>query len=708
MRTAILEEKDEMVTEKMDELQNTRNIGIIAHIDAGKTTVTERILYFTGKSYKVGEVHEGTAVMDWMEQEQERGITITSAATTCWWKEKKINIIDTPGHVDFTIEVERSLKVLDGAVVVFCAVGGVQPQSETVWRQADKYGVPKIAFVNKLDRVGADFVKALKDIQDRLKANAQAVQIPIGAEDAYRGFVDLVTMKAYVYEGEGVDNEIREIPIPEDMRPMASEYRHNLIERLAESCEKTMSKYINDEGIYPDELKHYIRTATIANRFIPVFCGAAFKNKGIRFVLDGVLDYLPSPLDLPPIKGINPETESEEVRKIEPSESLSALAFKVMSDQYVGNLTYVRVYSGTLVQGSYINNVNKDKRERVGKVLRMHANKQDIMEKAECGDIVAIVGLKHTVTGDTLADIDAPILLERMQFPDPVISMAIEPATKADQDKLGNALRKLMSEDPTFKTTYNQDTAQTIISGMGELHLEVLVERMKREFKVEANVGKPQVAYKETIAKSVKATGKFIQQSGGRGQYGHVEIELAPGEKGKGIVFVDKIRGGNIPREYISSVEEGIEEAAKSGTLAGYPVTDVVVTLYDGSYHDVDSSDLAFNMAAQIAFSNGTKKAASILLEPIMNLEIITPEQFLGDVIGDLNSRRVKIELLGQQHELKLIKGYAPLGEMFGYATAMRSLTQGRATYTMEPSFYQEVPKHITQEIIEGKVDNGK
>lgn len=701
MQTMVLEEKDETVSESMNELLKTRNIGIIAHIDAGKTTVTERMLFYTGKSYKIGEVHEGTAVMDWMDQEQERGITITSAATTCYWKDKRINIIDTPGHVDFTIEVERSLKILDGAVVVFCAVGGVQPQSETVWRQADKYNVPRIAFINKLDRVGADFYRAVKDIRTRLKANAQPVQIPIGTEDSFKGVVDLVTMKAYIYEGDGPDSAVREVPIPEEVKETASTYRHDLIERLAETCDKTMHRYINDQGIYPHELRDYIRSAVNRNHFIPIFCGAAFKNKGVQLLLDGITDYLPSPIDMPPVKGTNPSTGNEEERPPEETAPLCALAFKVMSDPYVGNLTYIRIYSGVLETGSYVHNAVKDTRERVGKIIRMHANKQEIIEQATCGDIVAIVGLKKTTTGDTLTTEDDPIVVERMHFPDPVISMAIEPKTKADQDKLGQALRRLENEDPTFRRTYNEETGQTIISGMGELHLEVLVERMKREFNVVANVGKPEVAYKETITKSVKSVGKFIQQTGGRGQYGHVEIELAPGEKGSGIVFVDNIKGGAIPKEYISSVEEGIHEAAQSGTLAGYPVTDIMVTLFDGSYHDVDSSDLAFSMAAHLALGDGLKKAHSVLLEPIMDLGVTTPEQYLGDVLGDLNARRVKIEAIDQQYDAKVVRGSAPLAEMFGYATALRSLTQGRASYTMEPSFYQEVPRNIAQKIIE-------
>jgi len=686
----------------MQDLKNTRNIGIIAHIDAGKTTVTERILFYTGKSYKIGEVHEGTAVMDWMEQEQERGITITSAATTCSWRDNRINIIDTPGHVDFTIEVERSLKVLDGAVVVFCAVGGVQPQSETVWRQAVRYGVPRIAFVNKLDRTGADFVKVVSEIKTRLKANATPVQIPLGSEDQFKGIVDLITMKAYAYEGEGPDTIATEIPIPEDAKPFASEYRHNLIEQLAEACESTMEKYINDEGIYPDELREFVRMATIRNRFVPVLCGAAFKNKGVRFLLDGVCDYLPSPVDVPPVKGTNPETEVEETRPPDAEAPFCALAFKVMTDPFVGNLTYLRIYSGVLEKGSYVMNINKEQRERISKILRMHANKQEIVDTAQAGDIIALVGLKKTTTGDTLANAEAPILLERMHFPDPVISMAIEPKTKADQDRLGQSLRKLSDEDPTFRISYNQETGQTLISGMGELHLDVLVERMKREFKVVANVGRPQVAYKETIKKEAKSTGKFVQQTGGHGQYGHVEFKMGPAKKGEGIIFNNEIKGGNIPREYIKSVEQGVNQAAKSGTLAGYPVTDIVVTLYDGSYHEVDSSDLAFNMAASIGFNEGMKKATPVLLEPIMDIEVTTPEQYVGDVIGDLNVRRVKIEMIEQSSDLKVIRGYVPLAEMFGYATAIRSLTQGRATYTMEPSFYQEVPKNIAQKIIEG------
>jgi len=700
----LIEERDETVMVNMEELKQTRNIGIIAHIDAGKTTVTERILYYTGRSYKIGEVHEGTAVMDWMEQEQERGITITSAATTCFWKDKRINIIDTPGHVDFTIEVERSLKVLDGACVVFCGVGGVQPQSETVWRQANKYDVPRIAFINKLDRVGADFYRVVDEIRDRLKANAHPLQIPIGSEDNFKGVVDLIEMKAYIYEGDEKDSKIKQVPIPEEVKEQASIYRHDLIERLAEACEKTMHRYINDEGIYPHELRDYIRNATINGEFIPVFCGAAFKNKGVQFLLDGIVEYLPSPLDVPPVKGVNPETEEEIVKKADVNESFCALAFKVMSDPYVGTLTYLRIYSGKLEKGTYIYNVTKASKVRVGKVIRMHASKQEIIEEAKAGDIVALVGLKNTVTGDTLTDMDAPVVLERMHFPDPVISMAIEPSTKADQDKLGQALRKLEMEDPTFKRSYNQDTGQTIISGMGELHLDVLVERMKREFNVVAHVGKPHVAYKETVRKSVKQTGKFIQQSGGRGQYGHVEIEMEPAEKGAGIVFENKIKGGNIPKEYIPSVEEGVHDAAKSGTIAGYPVTDVKVTLYDGSFHEVDSSDLAFTMAGSIAFTNAMKKASPVLLEPIMDVEVTTPDQYLGDVIGDLNSRRVKIEQIEQRHELKVVRGLAPLSEMFGYATAIRSLTQGRASYTMEPSFYQEVPKLIAEKIIDGDI----
>ena len=689
------------IMDKYQDLKNTRNIGIIAHIDAGKTTLTERILYRTGRVYKVGTVDEGTATMDWMVQEQERGITITSACTTCFWKDKRFNLIDTPGHVDFTVEVERSLKVLDGAVVVLCGVGGVEPQSETVWRQADRYNVPRIAFVNKMDRMGTDFYKAVEDLQQKLGAHAYPLQIPIGAESTFQGVVDLVHMKAFIYKGEGIDVVSEEVPIPADIAKKASKYRHVLIEQLAEVNEEVMDKYIHDDGIYPHELKASIRKACLANKFIPVFCGSAVRNMGIDLILDATCDYLPSPLDVLPITGENPETGEKEERKPQDDEKFCSLAFKLMSDPYVGKLTFFRVYSGVLQSGSYIFNVNKNKRERVGKLVRMHANKQEIIKEIHAGDIGAAVGLKNTGTGDTICDEDNPILLETMHFPEPVISMAIEPKTKVDKDKLGEVLRKLEMEDPSFRVDYDKETGQTIIKGMGELHLEVLVDRMLREFKVNANTGRPQVAYRETIKKGVESEGKFIQQSGGRGQYGHVIIEMRPTEKGTGITFVNKIIGGAIPREYISSVEEGIEEAAKNGALANYPVTDVEVILTDGSYHEVDSSDIAFQMAASMAFKAGLKKAKSVLLEPIMDVEVVVPDEYLGDVIGDLNTRRANIKSMEQKGKAKIINGFVPLGEVFGYATAIRSLSQGRATYTMEPSYYQEVPKNIAEKIVE-------
>ncbi|MBL7158667.1 MAG: elongation factor G [Candidatus Omnitrophica bacterium] len=687
----------------MEELKKTRNIGIIAHIDAGKTTLTERILFHTGKIHKIGSVDEGTATTDWMVEEQERGITITSAAITCVWKDARLNIIDTPGHVDFTVEVERSLKVLDGAVVVFCGVAGVQPQSETVWRQADRYGVPKIAFINKLDRTGSDFFKAVEKMHHRLGANAQPVEIPIGHENVFKGIVDLIEMKAYLFEGEGTSVTRREIPIPDELKAKASHYRHNLIVKIAEADEKAMNKYVNDGGIYPHELKAYIRRATIANKFVPVFCGTAFRNKGVELLLDAVVDYLPSPLDILPVKGIHPETHKELVRQTDPEEKLCAFVFKIMADPFVGKLIFVRIYSGTIRSGEYVYNATKSKEERVGKIVKMHADNQEIIAEASAGDIVALVGLKKATTGDTLATEDAPIVVEKMFFPEPVISMAIEPATKQDQEKLAKALRKIVEEDPSFHVKFDPDTAQTLIKGMGELHLDVVITRIKREFSVSANVGRPHVAYKETVTKEIEATGKFVQQTGGRGQYGHVEIKLGPSEKGEGIVFENKIKGGQIPREYISSVEEGVNDAAKSGVLAGYPVIDIKVTLYDGSYHDVDSSDMAFKVAGSMAFTEGLKKATPILLEPIMDLGVTTPEEYLGDVLGDLSSRRVKIESMDQSGNSKIIRALAPLSEMFGYATAMRSLTQGRANYTMEPSFYQEVPSNIAEKIIKGE-----
>ena len=692
---------NETVDKEKEELLNTRNIGIIAHIDAGKTTLTERILFHTGKIHKIGDVDDGNTTTDWMEEEQERGITITSAAITCFWKDKRFNIIDTPGHVDFTIEVERSLKVLDGAVVVFCGVAGVQPQSETVWRQADRYGVPRIAFINKLDRTGGNFFKAVDDINKKLGGNAQPVEIPIVSENDFRGIIDLVSMKAYVYEGEDIKTVFKEIPIPADMKKQASHYRHNLIEKLAEADEEAMDKYLNDGGIYPHELKTYIRRGTIKNEFIPVFCGTAFRNRGVQFLLDGVADYLPSPLDLPPTKGINPDTGETLERKPETSESLCALAFKIMSDPFVGKLIFVRVYSGILKSGEYVFNATKNAEERIGKIVRMHAMKQEIVEEARPGDIVAVVGLKKTTTGDTICMEDKPILMEKIHFPEPVISMAIEPTTKADQDKMAKALKKMEEEDPSFRVKYNQETAQTLIHGMGELHLDIIISRIKREFDVNAKIGKPNVAYKETAKKKVESTGKFIQQSGGRGQYGHVELIVEPAQKGEGIVFENKIKGGQIPKEYISSVEKGIRETAKSGVIAGFPVTDVKITLYDGSYHDVDSSDIAFTMAASIGLREGLRKASCVLMEPIMDVEITTPEEYLGDVLGDMNSRRARIEAIDQIGVAKTVRALAPLASMFGYATAIRSLTQGRATYTMEPSFYQEVPASIASKMIE-------
>lgn len=682
-------------------LENLRNIGIIAHIDAGKTTTTERILFFTGKVYKIGTVDEGTAVMDWMVQEQERGITITSAATTSFWKDKNINIIDTPGHVDFTVEVERSLKVLDGAVIVLCAVGSVQPQSETVWRQADKYNVPRVAFINKMDRTGANFFKVIDDMRTRLGANPIPVQIPIGAESTYKGVVDLIEMKATIYLGDEGKSGFEIVEIPEDVKQLASQYRHDLIVKLGEVDEGVMERYIHEKGLYPYELREVIRRATIGGKMIPVLCGASAKNKGVQPLLDAITDYLPSPLDIPPVKGINPETDEKIERKASENEKFSALVFKIKADPFVGKLSYTRIYSGTLKQGDTVYNSTKGARERIGKILKMHANKQEIVDKALAGDIVALVGLKETTTGQTICDEDNPIILETMHFPEPVISMAIEPKTKADQEKLGLALNRLAEEDPTFKVTYAKETGQTIMSGMGELHLEIIIDRMLREFNVAASVDKPQVAYKETITRLNKSVGKFIQQSGGRGQYGHVVLEVGPAAKGSGIVFESKIIGGAIPKEYISSVKEGVLEAAQSGQLAGYPVTDVDVKLIDGSYHEVDSSDLAFHMAGAIGFNEGLRSGGSILLEPIMNLEVITPENYMGDVIGDLSSRRVKIEEISDRGNTKVIKGLAPLSEMFGYATSVRSLTQGRASYTMEPSFYQEVPKNISEKIVE-------
>ena len=697
----VLEEKATNIMKK-DPIEQTRNIGIVAHIDAGKTTLTERILFNTGRIYKIGQVDDGTATMDWMLQEQERGITITSACTTCFWKNRKINVIDTPGHVDFTAEVERSLKVLDGACVVFCAVGGVQPQSETVWRQADRYEIPRIALINKMDRIGADFPGAVKEIHEKLGANPLPLQLPIGSESNFKGFVDLIEMKAVIYEdGEGGKSKESKT-IPDSVKGLASEYRHNLIVKLGEVDELIMDKYVHDAGIYPHELKAAVRKATVKNKIVPVFCGAAVKNKGVDYFLDAICEYLPSPIDVPSTEGLNPDTNEAEKRG-PADKKFSAFIFKIMSDPYVGKLVFLRVYAGTLKSGSYVYNSSTKKTERVGKIVRMHANKQEIIKEISCGDIAAAVGLKDVSTGNTICDEEAPIIFESIHFPEPVISMSIEPKTKQDRDKLGMSLKKLEAEDPTFRVSYNHETGQTLISGMGELHLEVLIDRMLKEFNVGANVGKPHVAFKETITRKVKSVGKFIQQTGGRGQYGHCVITMTPGEKGSGLIFVNKIIGGAIPREYIPAVEEGIIDASRNGILANYPVTDLEITLTDGSFHEVDSSDIAFHMAASIAFGEGLKKAQSILLEPIMLLEIVTPEEYLGDVIGDLNSRRAKIESIKHRGNTKVIDGYVPLSEVFGYATALRSLTQGRATYTMEPSFYEEVPKNIADKIIKGE-----
>ncbi len=687
---------------KTKELKQTRNIGIVAHIDAGKTTLTERILYNTGRIYKIGEVDDGTATMDWMTQEQERGITITSACTRAQWKDYRINIIDTPGHVDFTAEVERSLKVLDGACIVFCSVGGVQPQSETVWRQADKYGVPRIAIINKMDRLGADFYKVLAEMRKRLGANALAVQIPIGSEENFKGIIDLIDSKVISFHKEGHSKLEKDMAIPDKLKEQVSKYRHELIVKLAEVDGEIMDKYIHNQGIYPNELKDAIRKATINNKLIPVFCGAAVDNKGVDLFLDGICEYLPSPIEVLPMKGINPETSKTEERS-PGNKHFSGLIFKIMSDPYVGKLAFLRVYSGTLHSGSYIYNSTTQKTERIGKIVRMHANKQEIVKEVSAGDIAAAVGLKIVSTGNTICDEKHPIVYESINFPDPVISMAIEPKTKADRDKLGETLKKLESEDPTFQVSYNKETGQTIVSGMGELHLEVIIDRMLKEFKVSANVGKPHVAFKETITKGVRSVGKFIQQTGGRGQYGHVEIEMRPAEKGSGINFINKIIGGAIPKEYIPSVKEGLLDASKNGSLANYPVTDVEITLKDGSFHEVDSSDLAFQMAGSIAFQEGLKKGRPVILEPIMGIEIVTPEEYLGDVIGDLNSRRARIEAIEHKLNTKVIDGYVPLSEVFGYATALRSLTQGRANYMMEPSYYEEVPKNIAEKIIKGE-----
>ena len=681
-------------------LEKTRNIGIMAHIDAGKTTVTERILFYTGVTYKMGEVHEGTAVMDWMPQEQERGITITSAATTCLWNENRINIIDTPGHVDFTIEVERSLRVLDGAVAVFDAVAGVEPQSETVWRQADKYKVPRIALINKMDRVGADFIMCINSMIERLGATPVPVQLPIGKEDIFRGPVDLVNMKAYLYDDETLGAEFVEADIPQEILPKALEYREKMLEVLADFDDVIMDKYLAGEEISPDLINAALRRGTIELRITPVLCGAAFKNKGVQQLLDAIIKYLPCPTDIPPVRGIEPDSGKDTVRKVSYNEPFSAIAFKIMTDAFVGQLTFLRVYSGVISAGSYVYNSTKDVKERIGRLLKMHANKREEIKEVRAGDIVGVVGLKNTLTGDTLCDETQPVILESMEFPEPVISVAIEPKTKVDQERLSIALGKLAQEDPSFRVSYNEETGQTIIAGMGELHLDIIVDRLLREFKVGANVGKPQVAYRETIKQKSAAEGKFVRQSGGRGQYGHVYIKLEPLEPGGNFEFNNKIVGGAIPREYISAVEKGIVEALENGVLAGYPVVDVKVTLYDGSYHEVDSSERAFKIAGSMALKNASKKAKPVLLEPIMSIEVVTPEEYMGDVIGDLNSRRGRVQTMNQRAKVRVIAAQVPLSSMFGYATNLRSKTQGRATYTMQFSHYNDVPKNISEDIV--------
>lgn len=679
-------------------LERTRNIGIMAHIDAGKTTTTERILFFTGKVHKIGEVHDGAATMDWMVQEQERGITITSAATTAQWKNHRINIIDTPGHVDFTVEVERSLRVLDSAVGVFCAVGGVEPQSETVWRQADKYQVPRLAYVNKMDRTGANFLNVVDQIKERLGANPVPVQLPIGAENYFDGIVDLVLNKAFYFIDDLGSVEEREIPA--DMADDVALWRDHLLEAVAETDEDVMMKYLDGEELTVDEIKAGLRKATIAVKAIPVFCGSSFKNKGVQMLLDGIIDYCPAPTDIPAIKGIMADTGEEAERHSSDSEDFSALAFKVMTDPYVGKLTFFRVYSGTLSSGSYVYNSTKGKRERIGRILQMHANHREEIDMVYAGDIAAAVGLKDTTTGDTLCVEDDPIILESMVFPEPVIEIAIEPSTKADQEKMGIALAKLAEEDPTFRTYTDHETGQTIIAGMGELHLDIIVDRLKREFKVDAQVGKPQVSYKETIRKAVQAEGKFVRQSGGRGQYGHAVITLEPLEPGSGFIFESKIVGGAVPKEYIAPIEAGIKEAMQNGIVAGYETVDVKATLIDGSYHDVDSSEMAFKVAGSMAFKAAAAKANPVLLEPVMRIEVTVPEEYMGDVMGDLNSRRGRIEGMEARNNAQIIRGFVPLSEMFGYATDLRSKTQGRGVYTMQSDHFEEVPKNIAEEII--------
>ena len=688
-------------------LENTRNIGIMAHIDAGKTTTTERVLYYTGKIHKIGETHEGASQMDWMEQEQERGITITSAATTAQWKGQRINIIDTPGHVDFTVEVERSLRVLDGAVAVLDAQSGVEPQTETVWRQATTYGVPRIVFANKMDKIGADFLYSVRTIHERLQANAHPIQLPIGAEDEFSGIIDLIKMKAEIYTND-LGTDIQETDIPEDLQDLAEEWREKLVEAVAETDEELMERYLEGDEISQEELKAAIRKATCAAEFYPVLCGSAFKNKGVQLMLDAVVDYLPSPLDVPAIKGIDPNTDEETERHSSDEEPFSALAFKVMTDPFVGRLTFFRVYSGTLQSGSYVKNSTKGKRERVGRILQMHANSRQEIPEVFSGDIAAAVGLKDTTTGDTLCDEKAEVILESMEFPDPVIEVAIEPKSKADQDKMGIALQKLAEEDPTFRAYTNQETGETVIAGMGELHLDIIVDRMRREFKVEANVGAPQVSYRETFRASTQAEGKFVRQSGGKGQYGHVWIEFAPNEEGAGFEFENAIVGGVVPREYIPAVEAGLKDAMENGVLAGYPLVDIKAKLYDGSYHDVDSSETAFKVAASMALKAAAKKAQPAILEPMMAVEITVPEEYFGDVMGHVNARRGRVEGSEVRGNAQIVKGMIPLSEMFGYATTLRSATQGRGTFSMTFDHYEDVPKSIAEEIIKKNGGNGE
>ncbi|BAU24036.1 elongation factor G [Caldimicrobium thiodismutans] len=688
-----------MTPEELKILKTTRNIGIVAHIDAGKTTTTERVLYYTGKTYKIGEVHEGTAVMDFMIQEQERGITITSACTTTFWRNHRINIIDTPGHVDFTIEVERSLRVLDGAVVIFCAVGGVEPQSETVWRQADKYRVPRITFVNKMDRLGANFYRVLEEMKARLGANPLPLQIPYGAEESFVGVIDLIEMKAIVWEEETLGAKFHDEEIPAHLRDQAEEYRIMMLEKLADVNDEIMEKYLEGQEISPGEIRKAIREATCQLKLVPVLCGSAFKNKGVQPLLDAIVDYLPSPLDIPPVKGINPNTGEVEERHTDPSAPLSALAFKIMTDPFVGTLTFLRIYSGRIETGMNVYNSTKRKKERIGRLVRMHANQREEITGAAAGDIVAALGLRVTTTGDTLCDEANPIELEKLEIPEPVISVAVEPKTKADQEKLSLALQKISLEDPSFRVSINHETGQTLIWGMGELHLEIIVDRLIREFKVGVNVGRPEVAYKETITASAEAEGKYIRQTGGRGQYGHVKLIVEP-NPGKGVEFVSEIVGGVIPKEFIPSVEKGVREAAQEGVLAGYPVIDAKIRLIDGSYHEVDSSDLAFAIAGSMGFKEACKRANPVLLEPIMKVEVVLPEEYLGEVLGDLSSRRGRVEGMDMRGNVRVIRAFVPLGEMFGYATTLRSLTQGRGTFTMQFDHYEKVPAHLAEAII--------